>query len=249
MHKALLAALIATYAALWLGGIVSYALLGGPPPGAQWTAPAFLLLAGLAVGLSAGRQDWPVLGVAAIGGFAAEVCGVKTGWPFGQYAYTSALAPSLFGVPLVMVCAWVILTAYVRQMLWRLSLPAWLVAVAGGLWMTAMDLVIDPLAANALGYWHWAEGGSYYGIPAGNFLGWFVVSTLICGLVRAMDGGAAGDRPIARAVGLSVMVFFTLIALAQRQSLAAACGLALCAWHWALRAANARLKLPALRQS
>jgi Carotenoid biosynthesis protein len=56
-------------------------------------------------------------------------------------------------------------------------------------WMTAIDLLIDRLAAVALGYWRGAAPGAYYGIPARNFLGWFIVSLLIFAMVR---GGHRG---------------------------------------------------------
>ncbi len=68
---------------------------------------------------------------------------------------------------------------YVRQMLMNLRLSAWLEALIAASWMTAIDLVIDPLAANQLGYWRWVKSSAYYGIPLHNFAGWFVVSLII----------------------------------------------------------------------
>ena len=163
-------------------------------------------------------------------GFIAEYVGVSYGFLFGQYVYTGTLRPLLLGVPLVMACAWMILFAYVKQMLlpFKLSKPAEM--TISGVWMVAIDLLIDPLAANRLGYWRWIESGAYYGVPARNFLGWFVVSFMIFGIIR--------QRPQsdlwARAVGLSILLFFTVIALAHQLALAASVGLALSLVHLAL---------------
>lgn len=43
--------------------------------------------------------------------------------------------------------------------------------------MVVFDLLLDP-AAIALGYWQWFIDGMYYGIPALNYLGWFLSSYL-----------------------------------------------------------------------
>jgi putative membrane protein len=44
--------------------------------------------------------------------------------------------------------------------------------VGGTLGMVlAMDLVLDP-GAVGLGFWAYADGGTYYGVPSMNFLGW-----------------------------------------------------------------------------
>jgi bisanhydrobacterioruberin hydratase len=96
--------------------------------------------------------------------------------------------------------------------------------------MVAIDLLIDPLAANSLGYWRWIETGAYYGVPARNFLGWFLVSFMIFGIVRQHPQSDLW----ARSVGLSILLFFTVIALAYQLALAAGVGLALSLVHLAL---------------
>ena len=151
-----------------------YALIGGPPLDAPWAASVFLLLAGVIVAVTSAQRDLPGLVVAATLGFIAEIVGVHYGFIFSPYNYTSVLQPQLLGVPLVMLSAWMVLVAYVRQMLGGLKLSVWLEAVLSAAWMTAIDLVIDPLAANQLGYWRWVKSGIYYGIPLHNFIGWFV---------------------------------------------------------------------------
>lgn len=102
------------------------------------------------------------------------------------------------------------------------------------LWMTAIDLVIDPLAAGTLDYWRWAGGGAYYGIPARNFLGWFTVSLLIFGLIGVLFRRGRQSNVYACRVGFSIILFFTVIALAHGLILAGVIGMALCLLHLAL---------------
>ncbi len=228
--KVILTALGGAYVTLWVGGVSSHILYGGPPPDAQWAASVFLLLAGSIVLVTAGPANLGGLLAAAGIGFIAEYVGVSYGFLFGRYVYTGTLRPLLLGVPLVMACAWMILFAYVKQMLlpFKLSKPAEM--TVSGVWMVAIDLLIDPLAANRLGYWSWIEAGTYYGVPARNFLGWFVISFMIFGIIR--------QRPQsdlwARSVGLSILLFFTVIALAYQLALAASVGLVLSLAHLAL---------------
>jgi uncharacterized membrane protein len=230
LRKIILAALACAYGAMWIGGVSSHILYGGPPADARWAAPVFLLLAGLITLVTASPANLGGLLLAAGAGFIAECIGVGYGFLFGRYVYTDALQPILLGAPLVMACAWMILFAYVKQALLPFKLSKPMETLISGVWMVAIDLLIDPLAANKLGYWRWIDAGAYYGVPAHNFLGWFVVSALIFGLI--------GQRPQpdswAQSVGLSILLFFTVIAIAYQQALAASAGLVLGLVHLAL---------------
>ena len=59
------------------------------------------------------------------------------------------------------------------------------VPVVAGFLMVAWDLTFDPIASTINGFWIWEQGGSYFGVPFSNFVGWF----------------------------LTVLVFFTLFAI------------------------------------
>jgi putative membrane protein len=229
-RKVILTALAGVYVTLWVGGVSAHILRGGPPPDAQWAAPIFLLLAGLIVLVTASPANLGGLLAAAGIGFIAEYIGVSCGFLFGRYVYTETLQPLLLGVPLVMASAWMILFAYVKQMLlpFKLSKPAEM--IISGIWMVAIDLLIDPLAANRLGYWRWIEVGAYYGVPARNFLGWFAVSFMIFGIIRQRPQSDSW----ARSMGLSILLFFTVIALAYQLALAASVGIALSLVHLAI---------------
>jgi putative membrane protein len=229
-RKVILTALAGAYVALWVGGVSAHVLQGGPPTDAQWAAPVFLLLAGLIALVTASPANLGGLLAAACVGFIAEYVGVSYGFLFGRYVYTGTLQPLLLGVPLVMACAWMILFAYVKQMLFPFKLSKLTEMTISGVWMVAIDLLIDPLAANRLGYWRWIETGAYYGVPARNFLGWFLVSFMIFGIVRQHPQSDLW----ARSVGLSILLFFTVIALAYQLALAAGVGLVLALVHVAL---------------
>ena len=202
-------ALAAAYTFLCVGGIVSYAFMGGPPAAITWTAPAYLALAGALVLAYTPLGQWRGPLTAAAIGFASELVGVATGLPYGQYEYTPVLGPALLGAPLVLTCAWLVLAAHVRGAMqaWRMPLRAQ--PVVGALWMTALDLVIDPLAAGPLDYWRWSAGGVYFGIPASNYAGWFVVSLAI---FAATPADWRPSRPLVW-LGASVMAFFAVLAL------------------------------------
>ena len=174
-------------------------------------------------GAHGARSRWWLASFALIG-FAAEVCGVRFGVPFGAYRYTDALQPQLFGVPLVIALAWMTLAAYVKQMLRHFNLPRVVESLIGATWLTIIDLVIDPLAAGPVGYWHWASAGYYYDVPAANFAGWFAVSFFAFVLWRQQSEPNAW----ARFAGASVVLFFTLLSAAHAMYAAALVGVALC---------------------
>ena len=116
-------------------------------------------------------------------GLLAEAVGVRTGVPFGQYAYTRTLGPEVAGVPVVIPLAWTMMAypaAVVGDRIAR-SLPG-AVAVAA-IALTAWDLFLDPQMV-AAGHWVWDQPGrAIAGIPLVNYGGWLVTSLVIQGLL------------------------------------------------------------------
>jgi uncharacterized membrane protein len=219
--------LAGVYVLLWLGGVISYVVFDRPPEDAGWTAPVFLFLSALLVVVNVEKDEAVRLAAAGALGFLVEIVGARVGIPFGEYSYTEALTPQLFGVPLAMAAAWIVLIGYVRNMLGSSGLPGWLRPVLAALWMTAIDLLIDPLAAGRMDYWRWKGSGSYYGIPDANFFGWFVVSMGIFMLLRR----DVRRNAWCRGIGLSTVIFFSCIAVASDLLIAATVGLGLGALH------------------
>jgi len=230
IRSAVLVLLGMLYAVMWAGGAIAYVFRGGPGEHEHWTAPAFLALAALLLLLTSARRDAFWLIAILLLGFGSEYVGDRCDCIFGPYSYTDALAPRLLGVPLVMSAAWMILVAYVVSMLARARLSMWTYVAVASAWMTAIDLVIDPVAAGPLKYWVWERSGAYYGIPAWNFAGWFVVSGLMFLVLRQALDRWTYNAWAAR-IGLSVIVFFTVIAASYALLLPAAAGVALLAVH------------------
>jgi len=219
--------LVAAYGVMWFGGIGHYIIAGKPPLDAPWAASVFLLLAGLLISVTSPLKEQAGLWVAAAIGLSAEIIGVHAGFIFSEYQYTDVLLPQIFNVPVVMLSAWMVLISYSRQLLMKFKLSFWVESSIAALWMTAIDLVIDPLAANQLGYWKWAETGWYYGVPFHNFAGWFAVSLIIFFVVRQRwKTNITGLY-----VGLSIVIFFTSIAFSCSLYLAGTIGLLLCLVH------------------
>lgn len=111
-----------------------------------------------------------------------ENLGVVIGWPFGRYYFTDLMGPKLFHVPILLGLAyvgmgylsWVLALAILGETDRPLSgsrvvtLP-----LVASFIMVAWDLSQDPVWSTILHGWVWVNGGAYFGVPVGNFLGWF----------------------------------------------------------------------------
>lgn len=162
--------------------------------------------------------------------FASEFLGVVTGVPYGTYAYSELLGPRVLGlVPVFILIAWVhigYLVLATTTLAWGRS-SVWL-APLDGLLATAWDVMVDPLAVRA-GFWTWAPAGGFYGVPLTNFLGWFLVVTLLSLAARtvwARDLRAPASTPRSVERMLPILLLGTALSFA---ALTAAEGLPLAA--------------------
>jgi uncharacterized membrane protein len=136
-------------------------------------------------------------------GLTAEAVGVRTGVPFGEYAYTDSLGPRLLEVPVIVPLAWVMM-AYPCLLLGRRLAraharnlarapgrssamsggvrPGVVVMLTGGLTLAAWDLFLDPQMV-AAGHWSWSHPAPALpgvpGIPLTNYVGWVVVALVL----------------------------------------------------------------------
>jgi putative membrane protein len=123
--------------------------------------------------------------------------GTGTGWPFGNYEYTSFLGPKVLDqVPFTIPLSWFYLgfVAYLlgrnlaariggRQTLWTVAIGVWL--------LTAWDLVLDPAMAHpslSVQFWTWHETGPFFGMPIQNLVGWSVTGLAYMGISRLLWG-------------------------------------------------------------
>ena len=138
-----------------------------------------------------------------------ESLSIATGFPFGNYHYTDKLGPKLGTVPLLIMPAYFAM-CYVS---WNLShavldkfnqtsdgLLRFAVPLMASFIMVMWDMCMDPARATLHQAWIWHDGGSYFGVPFSNFVGWFlcvytIFQMLALYLMRtgANGGSASGD--------------------------------------------------------
>jgi uncharacterized membrane protein len=111
-----------------------------------------------------------------------EKIGITTGFPFGHYFFTDAMGPKISGVPVFLGLAYLgmgYLSWLVASLIlgweqhhlasWRVvALPAFAAVV-----MTSWDFCLDPVWSTIVRAWIWTDGGSYFGVPISNFVGWY----------------------------------------------------------------------------
>ncbi len=63
-----------------------------------------------------------------------------------------------------------------------------------GYFVVAIDFFMDPIAVK-LGNWQWLTGGAYFGVPWGNFVGWFIVTIIVTGVFRVSEYFFSSHKP------------------------------------------------------
>ncbi len=125
-----------------------------------------------------------ILAVFAIG-LTTEVVGVRTGRPFGHYAYTDRWWPTFpigdgLRFPLQVPFAWVLVVLASFALATRL-MTRWPSAIVGGMIAALVDLPMEPVMTRVLGYWTWLQPGALPGgAPVENLCGWWGTATLGC---------------------------------------------------------------------
>jgi len=126
------------------------------------------------------------LAVLTVYAYGIELVGVRTGLPYGEFAYLVDLGPMLFGeVPLGLPVFFfpLVVNGYLLCLLLlgpRADRQAVRMLVVAATVLT-MDLVLDP-GAVALGFWAYADG-AYYGVPLSNYAGWVLSATVAVALL------------------------------------------------------------------
>jgi uncharacterized membrane protein len=203
-------------AALLVLTAIAYPLTDGPERDVvSWTivllgAALSVVHAGLAYGVRTGVGVLLTVGVTAV---VFEAVGLATGFPYGEYAYSDALGPTLLGVPLLVPLAWLMMawpSLLVAGLLTRRRLARVLTA---GAVFAAWDVVLDPQMVQA-GYWTWAAPRpSLPGIdtvPLTNLAGWLLAGVVLMALLdvlvaRTAVPGAPRIGPAAPVLALGWM--------------------------------------------
>lgn len=167
--------------------------------------PAFMILVTSTIFIAALLSSIESLGydgaillltLSSIIGLLMEFLGVLYGFPFGKYSYSGRAKPMILGlVPLNIPLFWFVITyssaSITNIVLKPKSGTKWKAAASllDGLCATAWDLIMDPVQVNIMHSWTWEAGGSFYGVPVTNFIGWILVVWLITFVFRTVYHG------------------------------------------------------------
>src|SRR5215207_8180111 len=144
----------------------------------------------------------------------SELIGTGTGWPFGNYEYTSFLGYKVLDrVPFTIPLSWFymglasyLLGSLVATRFDARHRTAWSLAL--GVWfLTVWDLVLDPAMAHhslRVRFWVWDESGPYFGMPVKNFIGWSITGLLFMAVSRALWRSDPDPRSLSMRVPLAV---------------------------------------------
>jgi putative membrane protein len=114
---------------------------------------------------------------------AFENLSILTGFPFGWYHYSDIMGPRLFLVPLLIgpayfgvgYLSWTLARAILGDTNGRLTgRLVFATPIVASFIMVSWDLTMDPIMSTITGNWIWREGGSYFGVPLQNFVGWYL---------------------------------------------------------------------------
>lgn len=107
-------------------------------------------------------------------GMAAEMAGVATGFPFGQYYYTTVLGAGVAGVPIIIGLNWILL-GYCAAVFVNGHLSNTFLRITGAATLMALlDFLLEPFAIRHH-LWVWQQ----HVPPLQNYLAWFGVALLL----------------------------------------------------------------------
>ncbi len=137
-------------------------------------------------------------------GYAIEVVGVKTGWPFGAYTYGEVLGFKLLGVPLIIGFNWFLLSYCFYLLTSTLAINSLFKSAIAAFGMVLLDLLIEPVAI-VLGYWSWQS----HQIPITNYAAWFCIAIVFQIALNRIK--STGPRSLALIILLSQFIYFCAI--------------------------------------
>ena len=159
---------------------------------------------------------------------ASELIGTGTGWPFGNYEYTSFLGYKILDhVPFTIPLSWfymglasyLLARAVVIRRGWG---PVEPLALGLGVWLLLVwDLVLDPAMAHedlGVRFWEWNETGPYFGMPVQNYVGWAATGLLFMAISRGLWGDVPDPNRSEIWVPLGIYVANTVFAMALSAS-------------------------------
>lgn len=154
----------------------------------------------------------------------SELIGTGTGWPFGNYEYTSGLGYKVLGrVPYTIPLSWfyVGFASYLLATMLtgsrNLRYRALWTIVIGAYLLTVWDLVLDPAMAHEsmpIQFWVWFETGPYFGMPVKNFIGWGLTGVLFMAVSRALWRRELSTREFTAGIPFGIYLANMIFAMA-----------------------------------
>ena len=158
--------------------------------------------------------------------FSFENMSVLTGFPFGHYNYPDTLGPKILLVPVVIglgylgtgYLAWTIASVISGAPHSRLGGHlTFTVPLLAAFMMVSWDLSFDPIYSTVNHAWIWPDGGSYFGVPFSNFMGWllttFVFLQLFALYLKGRPNAQSSDKQLPRIRSFQAILFYGLIAV------------------------------------
>jgi putative membrane protein len=133
----------------------------------------------------------------------AEWIGTSTGYLFGEYYYGKNLGATVVGVPWVIGINWWILLLGASSITTYLKMPAHLAIPTGAMLMTALDILMEPIAIES-DFWHWKHNQ----IPFYNYVCWFILSLILLTIQQLLN--KPETNKVHAVLFLIISLFFTV---------------------------------------
>jgi uncharacterized membrane protein len=161
------------------------------------------------------RTGAGLLAVVVLTAIGFEAVGLATGFPYGRYAYSAALGPTVLGVPLLVPLAWLMMAWPSRLLAARLATRRGVRVPVAAAVFAAWDVVLDPQMVRA-GYWTWAHPRpglpGIDTVPLTNLAGWLLAGLVLMTLLEVLVTRTArpGSPRVGEAAPLLVLGWMTL---------------------------------------
>ena len=137
-------------------------------------------------------------------GMTAEIVGVATGFPFGEYGYGANMGLKLMGVPLLIGCNWAVLVFCGATLANRFFTNIWIKSVFGGVLMVLLDLPME-IVAPTFDFWEFVGQP-----PFENYFSWLIIGTIMHFILHSFK--LKGNLSFSLHLYLAQFVFFATLA-------------------------------------
>lgn len=132
-----------------------------------------------------------------------EYIGINYGGPLGvRYYYLKDFKPQIFGLPLAVWIFWVIFIYigysltnsifyfFLKENFYKFINKVFniiLLSFFDGFVVLTFDIFLDPVCVR-YGLWRWENFKlSYFGVPVGNFIGWYIIAFTTTTIIRTVE--------------------------------------------------------------